>query len=66
MSVLSIESHEWPPYITPNEATVDAALVKGDFSNADRYASEVIKRHRRYPEQTLPRDLFHTLVKQKF
>jgi hypothetical protein len=64
MSVLSIESHEWPPYITPNEATVDAALVKGDFSNADRYASEVIKRHRRYPEQTLPRDLFHTLVKQ--
>lgn len=53
-----------PPYIVPNEATVDNALGKGDFSRARRFADAIIERHSKEPEPTLSNELFHVLAKK--
>lgn len=59
-----IKDHEYDAYITPNERTIDGALLKGDFDSAAEYANTVIDRYRSNPPETLPNELFHVMVKQ--
>lgn len=58
------KGHEYDAYITPNERTIDGALLKGDFDSAEEYANTVIERYRNNPPETLPNELFHVMVKQ--
>lgn len=64
MSSNSIRDREYDTYITPNERTVDGALLQGDFDSAAGYAHTVIERYRNNPPETLTNELFHVMVKQ--